>query len=176
MDLDAKKMRAMAFRTNWKASWDWPYGGMFLPPVDDTREWNRYSFDAPAGDPDGERAPNGRTSIRNIADYSRHMRAQGFYVLNYFNVSEFGALIRYPSPPRRYQRDDDLWKDADDFLYTRLEDAIVRVPSGVYPESLKSEGGSKPGGPYYTWGRAVVLDCGEPVYADFLIDQARRTH
>jgi hypothetical protein len=173
-DLDAEKMRGMAFRTNWKASFDFPYMGMFLPPVDDTRVWTRYAYDAPAGDPDGERAPNGRTSIQNMADYSRRMRAQGFYVLNYFNVSEFGALIRYPAPARHYQLDADLWRDANDFLYMRLKDAIVRVPSDIPPESLKLEEKTKPGGPYYTWADAIVLDCGEPVYADFLISQARR--
>jgi len=172
-DFDAEKMRRMAFRTNWKASFDFPYMGMFLPPVDDTREWNRYSYDPPAADPDGERAPNGRTSIRKMADYSRRMRAQGFYVLSYFNVTEFGALIRYPAPPRRYQRDEDLWRDANDFVYTRLKDAIVRVPTAVPSETLKFYPKTRPGGPYYTWGDAIVLDCGEPVYADFLLHQAQ---
>jgi hypothetical protein len=109
-----------------------------------------------------------------MADYSRRMRAQGFYVLNYFNVSEFGASIRNPAPARRYQHDEDLWRDANDFLYTRLKDAIVRVPREIPPESLKFDGNTKPGGPYYTWANAIVLDCGEPVYADFLINQARR--
>jgi hypothetical protein len=173
-DLDAGKMRGMAFRTNWKASFDFPYMGMFLPPVDDTRVWTRYAYDAPAGDPDGERAPNGRTSIRNMADYSHRMRAQDFYVLNYFNIWEFGAMIRYPAPARHYQLDSDLWRDANDFLYTRLKDAIVRVPSDIPPEILKLEEKTKPGGPYYTWAEAIVLDCGEPAYADFLINQARR--
>jgi len=147
---------------------------MFLPPVDDTREWNRYSYDAPEADPDGERAPNGRTSIRNMADYSRRMRAQGFYVLNYFNVTEFGASIRYPAPARRYQRDEDLWRDANDFLYTRLKDAIIRVPLAISPRSLNSDGKTKPGGPYYTWADGIALDCGDPAYADFLMGQARR--
>ncbi len=175
-DLDADKMRRMAFRTNWKASYDFPYPGMFLPPVDDTRVWNRFSDDPRAADPDTEQAPNGRTSIPQMADYSRRMRAQGFYVLNYFNVSEFGALIRYPAPPRRYPRDEDLWRDANDFLYNRLNDAILRVSSGISPEVLaKFDGGkTKPGGPYYTWGDGIVLDCGEPAYADFLVNQARR--
>jgi hypothetical protein len=173
-DLDAEKMRRMAFRTNWKASFDFPYMGMFLPPVDDTREWNRYSYDAPEADPDGERAPNGRTSIRNMADYSRRMRAQGFYVLNYFNVTEFGAKILFPAPARRYQRDEDLWRDANDFLYTRLKDAIIRVPLAISAGSLNSHGKTKPGGPYYTWADGIALDCGDPAYADFLLDQARR--
>jgi hypothetical protein len=177
-EFDAEKMRRMAFRTNWKASFDFPYPGMFLPPVGDTEVWNRYSDEPPAADPESESAPNGRTSIRQMAEYSRHMRAQGFYVLSYFNVSEFGALLRYPAPPRRYPREEDLWKDANDFLYARLQDAIIRVSKGVPPESLKfykwRTTKSKPGDPYYTWGVGVVLDCGEPAYADFLLKQAQR--
>jgi hypothetical protein len=175
-DLDAEKMRRMAFRTNWKASYDFPYPGMFLPPVDDQRVWNRFSDDPRAADPDAETAPNGRTSIPQMADYSRRMRAQGFYVLNYFNVSEFGALIRYPAPARRFPLDQDLWRDANDFVYTRLKDAILHVPSGISAETLmKFDGGkTKPRGPYFTWGEGIALDCGEPVYAEFLVDQARR--
>jgi hypothetical protein len=169
---DAEKMRRMAFRTNWKASFDFPYMGMFLPPVSDTREWNRFC-DSPAitANPDGERAPNGRTSIRQMADYAHRMREQGFFVLSYFNVAEFGALIQDPPPARRYQRDEDIWKDANDFLYTRLKGAIMRVPIEAQE---KSRPNTKPGGLYYTWGKAIALDCGEPAYADFLMDQARR--
>ena len=165
---------AWGFRTNWKASYDFPYPGMFLPPVDDTRVWNRFSDDPRAADPDAEQAPNGRTSIPQMADYSRRMRAQGFYVLNYFNVSEFGALIQFPAPARRYSRDEDLWRDANDFVYTRLKDAILRVPSGLSPETMAKFYGGKAnlGGPYYTWGNGIVLDCGEPSYADFLVSQS----
>lgn len=177
-DFDAEKMRRMAFRTNWKASFDFPYMGMFLPPVSDTEVWNRYSDDPPAADPESKNAPNGRTSIRQMAEYSKRMRALGFYVLSYFNVTEFGALIRYPAPPRRYPREEDLWKDANDFLYARLKDAIVHVPKGIPPESRKLYAWrsiiSGPGDPYYTWGQGIVLDCGEPAYADFLLMQARR--
>lgn len=177
-DFDVDKMRRMAFRTNWKASFDFPYMGMFLPPVNDTQTWNRYSDDPPAADPESPTAPNGRTSIRQMAEYSKRMRALGFYVLSYFNVTEFGALIRYPAPPRRYTRDQDLWKDANDFLYTRLKDAIVHVPKGIPAESRRFYKWrsilSGPGDPYYTWGQGIVLDCGDPTYADFLLKQARR--
>jgi hypothetical protein len=174
VDFDAEKMRRMAFRTNWKASFDFPYMGMFLPPVDDSQVWSRYSYDPPAADPESQPAPNGRTTIGQMADYSRRMRARSFYVLSYFNVTEFGALIRDPAPPRRYQRDEDRWKDANDFLYTRLQDAIVRVPKTMPAEYLKFYPKTVPGGLYYTWGDAVVLDCGEPAYADFLLSQAQR--
>ena len=176
-DLDVEKMRRMAFRVNWKASYDFPYPGMFLPPVDDQRVWNRFS-DVPLGvDPDADKAPNGRTSIPQMAEYSRRMRAQGFYVLNYFNVSEFGAEIHDPAPARRFPLDQDLWRDANDFVYAKLKDAILRVPTWISAQELKKLDGSgktQPGGPYYTWGDGIVLDCGEPAYADFLVEQARR--
>ena len=40
---DVQKMRKMAFGVNWKASFDFPYMGMFIPPVaNDTTRWTRY--------------------------------------------------------------------------------------------------------------------------------------
>lgn len=56
----------------------------------------------------------------------------------------------------------------------RLKDAIIRVPGAFSPGSFNLNGNSKPGGPYYTWGDAIILDCGEPACADFLMGQARR--
>ena len=82
--LDAERLGKMAFRTNWKASWDFPYPGMFLPPVETGAYWPRFA--------------GGATSIPWIRDYIRSMRSKGFYVLNYFNVTEFGAWIVYPPP------------------------------------------------------------------------------
>ncbi|MEW6071344.1 MAG: hypothetical protein AB1726_01955 [Planctomycetota bacterium] len=34
-EIDAAKLKAMAFAVNWKASMDFPYMGLFLPPVGD---------------------------------------------------------------------------------------------------------------------------------------------
>ena len=40
--IDAAKLRKMAFRINWKLSDDFPYMGMFIPPVKDADEsWER---------------------------------------------------------------------------------------------------------------------------------------
>ena len=40
---DLEKMRRMAFGVNWKASFDFPYMGMFIPPVEsDATRWRRY--------------------------------------------------------------------------------------------------------------------------------------
>jgi len=156
--VDAPKFRDIAFRTNWKASFDFPYMGMFLPPVI-SESWTRF-----AGDSDGKvdpanQASRGHTSIAAMADYSARMRNVGFYVLNYFNVTEFGAHIAFPQPPRAASRDADLWKDPNDWLYQRLSAALLLTPEGR---------------PYYTWGKAVALDCGEPSYQKFLLEQARR--
>jgi len=163
---DAEKMRRMAFAVNWKASFDFPYMGMFLPPVDGP--WRRYN-----GDSGGNVPPDGAGSytyatIAGMAHYSTVMRQLGFHVLNYFNVTEFGANIVYPPPARHAASDADLWQDANDFLYARLGDAILRVPEGVRTPGLQA------GAPYFTWGKGVVMDPGEPAYQQFLLDQAKR--
>ena len=164
-DLDVEKFRKIAFKTNWKASFDFPYMGMFLPPVD-RETWRRFSGDSNGVVDPAHPAKNGFTSIPAMAAYSARMKEQGFHVLNYFNVTEFGAHISFPKPERRAKSDSDLWKDPNDELYQRLSSALL-----VAPEGLK---GVSAGHPYYTWGKAVALDCGEPSYQQFLLEQARR--
>jgi hypothetical protein len=159
-ELDTARMKGMAFRVNWKASWDFPYMGMFLPPVGPGEEWLRFG--------------GGRTSIARIRDYCRKMRNHGFYVLNYFNVTEFGAKVAWPPPPRKSTDEAGLWRDGNDFLYGRLADAILYVPPRTDLSGQKHYGQTKVDGPYYTWEGGIVLDAGEPVYRDFLLDQARR--
>ncbi len=159
---DAGKMRKMAFGVNWKASFDFPYMGMFIPPVEtDTTSWRRYG--------------GGTTTVRAMRDYAARMKSLGFHVLSYFNVTEFGADITDPPPPRRAARDEDLWKNADDFLYGRLAAAILHIPTAVPQDKLALYGKqARPGGPYYTWGNGIIMDPGEAVYRDFLLDQAEK--
>jgi len=143
---DAEKLMRMAFRVNWKASFDFPYMGMFLPPVaSDTEQWV-----------DFKRKKN---SIRQMQEDARRMREMGFYLLNYFNVTEFGTRIRFSPPPKKATPDGALWQDANDFLYGRLRSAIL----------LRSNGR-----PIRSWGGCVVMDPGEAVYQEFLLEQARR--
>jgi len=158
---DVQKMRKMAFGVNWKASFDFPYMGMFLPPVtSDTTRWTRYG--------------GGNTSVRAMRTYGASMKRQGFHVLSYFNVTEFGAEVTDPAPPRKAARDEDLWKSADDFLYYKLADAILHVPAGVTQDMLALYPRSRSGGPYYTWGNGIIMDPGEPVYQAFLLEQAEK--
>lgn len=164
MDFDVEKMRRMAFGVNWKASFDFPYMGLFLPPVDDRTPWRGYR----------PRKDDPPTSIPRMRDYSRQMRALGFHCLNYFNVTEFGADIKYPAPPRQAQSDEDLWREANDFLYAKLVDAILYTPPQQRIFDSKHYGRTEPNRPFWTWGKGIVMDPGEPVYREFLLDQARR--
>jgi len=158
-DFDVTKMKRMSFRVNWKASFDFPYMGMFLPPVEDNKKWTSF----------GGR----KTSIAQMRFYSHKMRKMGFHVLNYFNVAEFGTNVKYPAPRRKTRKESDLWQNCNDFLYTKLADAILYVPKDA--KSVDTiYGRLSPNKPYYSWENSIVLDPGEPVWQEFLIDQVKR--
>jgi hypothetical protein len=120
--IDAKKLSNMGFTMNWKASIDFPYMGLFLPPVKDDEKWNRFAGGGEGDFTSQDEGRFGQTSIRQTSAYSTDMRAQEFHVLNYFNVTEFGANITYPAPPAKNETDPVLWKDPNDLLHDRLEE------------------------------------------------------
>jgi hypothetical protein len=155
---DAAKMRRMAFRTNWMASFDFPYMGLFIPPVGDDEMWDRFSGDSGGEYTSGQRGRNGRISISQMASYSLRMREEGFYVLNYFNVTEFGEHIAWPPQAKNANASADAWQDASAYLQTHFDAAMLRQPDGK---------------PYFTWGGAVAMDPGDPAYQAFLLKQAR---
>ena len=146
VDFDAERLKRMSFKVNWKASFDFPYMGMFVPPVkNDKIEWI-----------DMKSKPNSINNMRKDINFFTNM---GFYVLCYFNVTEFGRDIVNPPPPRKAINDQDLWKDANDYIYNVLNDAI-----------LVREGDDKP---IPSWKGCVAMDPGDPVYQQFLADQAK---
>ncbi len=160
VNFDVQKMKDMAFATNWQASFDFPYMGMFIPPVKGEKtEWKRFG---------GE-----MTSVKRMKDYAAKMKESGFHVLNYFNVTEFGTKVEYPAPALSIKDRTELWRNCNDFLYRNLSDAMLYIPMAInlkgciYPKSVN-------GGPFYTWEDAVVLDCGVPAYKTFLLEQAKR--
>jgi hypothetical protein len=143
---EVERLMRMAFRVNWRASFDFPYMAMFIPPVaSDTQQWTDFWKQ--------------KTSIAKMREHSRTMRQCGFYVLNYFNVTECGAYHHYPPPPRKAARYEDLWKDANDFLYYAVGEAILPGPDGK---------------PIGSWEGCVAMDPGEKVFQDFLVEQAKR--
>ncbi len=145
-ELEVAKLRQMGFRVNWKASYDFPYMGMFLPPIADDELYTRF-------------AKGNKTSIAQLRDYSRRMRAMGFHVLNYFNVTEFGGTTGMPAQADPSLAAADRWKNVHNFVDMEIPDGILHRFGG---------------GLYGSWEGCVVMDCGAPNYRAFLLDQARR--
>ena len=146
--VDSAKFKKMAFRINWKLSDDFPYMGMFIPPVKDADElWER-SCDEPAPP-----AKTRTTNCRRLNDYARLMRDGGFHVLNYFNVTEFGKDMARPQS--RQAGDPELWKDPVAFLNTQFPGAILR-------------GGNA------TCYKASVVDPGDSAFQQFILEQSAR--
>jgi hypothetical protein len=159
--VDADHLRRVGFRTNWMASFDFPYMGMFLPPVSENDRWTRFTESMAKGryNPHAE-AASGTTSIHDLADYAKRMREQGFYVLDYFNTTEFGTAMVSKQPPSVIDDPSQLWRDANDFFYSHFKNAALFNPQTQEP--------------YRTWGDAFVVDPGNPEYQDFLLNQASR--
>ena len=166
---DVDKMKKMAFRVNWRASFDFPYMGMFIPPVDEKEVWQSFVRHRNIGEV--MRKPS---SIPKMQEYCKRMENNGFFVLSYFNVTEFGTQIVYPRPKSSRKKNEPIWKDANDYLYDNLYDAMLFVPDNQKPVLDKGIYSARPGLPFCTWEKAVAMDPGVKSYQDFLIEQAKR--
>ncbi len=100
-------------------------------------------------------------------DYARYMKDNGFYVLNYFNVTEFGKNMGHFNAPGRVITPDrkpdepGLWKDKDAFLKNAIPGAAL-------------EGAFLLGPPVMAGYHATATDCGDPEYQKFILEQADR--
>jgi hypothetical protein len=151
---DVEKLRKMAFRINWKCSEDFPYMGLFLPPMADVQaRWDRAPDEITPGKP-------AWTSYQTLNNYSHWMRSNGFYVLNYFNVTEYGRNMQFPPLPRQTKNDDDLWKDPHDYLFQSDRRSAV-IMKGDQPLRSNCYG-------------ALIVDPGDQAYQRHLLEQARR--
>ena len=147
--IDVEKFKRMAFGFNWKLSDDFPYMGMFIPPVKDADEsWTR-SCDEKSPP---EKGPT--TSCRQMNDYAKTMKQNGFSVLSYFNVTEFGKNM-YGRKAVAAADDPALWKDPVAYLQYRL-------PNAVFDPGIQ------------TCYKAFITDPGEPGYLNFMLEQAKR--
>ena len=160
MNFDVEKMKRMAFTVNWQASFDFPYMGMYLPPVQRNEKWKRFGGDL--------------ITIAGMDDFAKKYREKGFYVLNYFNVTEFGAKVIYPPTSAMINKPDDglLWKDCNDILYSKFEKGILPMPEKSIKDPKFKD--AKVPVPYYTWENGIAMDCGDSTYSGFLLGQARR--
>lgn len=150
--IDVAKFKDMAFGFNWKLSDDFPYMGMFIPPVNDAGEkWTRSC---------GEPAPAGQgpeTSCAQMNAHAKYMKENGFGVLSYFNVTEFGKDMNRGGQrqPKLAADAPDLWKDPAAYLKYRL-------PTAVFDPGITTC--------YY----AYITDPGDPDYQNHLLEQAAR--
>jgi hypothetical protein len=167
--IDVAKFRKMAFGFNWKLSDDFPYMGMFIPPVKSMDEkWTRSG---------SEPTPPGKgpqTSCRQMNDYAKYMKQNGFSVLSYFNVTEFGKNVNPQQgelPPGK-AADPDLWKDSSPYMKAKLPTAWLKVAADKQSEfrSIGLAGGGK--GLMSNCYGAAIVDPGDPDYIKFMCEQA----
>lgn len=153
---DVARLKKMAYSTDWEASFTWPYFGMFMPPMpDDQATWQTYGYNT-SGNHDPKLVLP--MSYRQLNEKARHRKADGFFTLNYFNVTEFGVGIQDKPDVKTDLLDADCWRDANAFLHRKIADGIYR-----------NEAGQVKG----TWGNAVAMDSGGSNFQKFLLDQAR---
>jgi hypothetical protein len=147
--IDVAKFKKMAFGFNWKLSDDFPYMGMFIPPVKNADEkWQRSCDERSA-------AYKGPTSsCRQMNDYAHYMKTNGFAVLSYFNVTEFGKKM-YGRKPVKQPDDPQLWQDPAGYIKYKLPNAVV-----------------DPG--IQTCYHAYIVDPGDSGYMAFMLEQAAR--
>lgn len=157
-ELDVPKLKKMGFTVNWQASFDFPYMGMFLPPLKRDEVWTNFR--------------KSQSSMSGMDDYARRMRENGFYVFNYFNVTEFGANVEFPPKPADVNvKPEDRWRNSSRFLYDSLFGGAMRGSDKMNISWYKTK---QPGGLFYSWEGCVAMDCGDPAYQRFLLKQAMR--
>ncbi|MCK9413529.1 MAG: hypothetical protein M0Q53_14610 [Prolixibacteraceae bacterium] len=179
MPFDVAKYKKMAFGFNWKLSDDFPYMGMFIPPVKDADEkWRRSCAEPrPVGKSDS-------TSCRQLNEYAKYMKNSGFSVLNYFNVTEYGKDVNpnIGQLPASKVNDPQLWNDGSAFMKVNFPNAWLRVTSCSKVNNSKPLTPIKPiielpgglkGIMSNCYGAAIV-DPGDPDYQKFLLEQADR--
>lgn len=153
--VEVERLRRMGFKTCWKLSDDYVYMGLFLPPLTDNDD--RWDRTRDSGDPPDYK-PIWRT-FRRMNDYAKWLRANGFYLLSYFNTTEYGRDVdrkRLTEPqPVAATITDDLWKDPTGYLLSRMPNAPYKPISDA-------------------WQGGVVVDPGDPGYRDYLLEQAQR--
>ena len=89
------------------------------------------------------------------------MRRLGFHVLNYFNVTEFGATTGQPKAADPKHRPADRWKNVHNFMREDVADGILLDPQGRR---------------YGSWEGCVAMDCAGPKYRAFLLEPGRPAH
>ena len=118
----------MAFRVLWKLSDDYAYMGMFLPPL--TTADARWERTSDIGDPPGYKPQ--WTSFNRLNGFAKYLKENGFYLLNYFNTTEFGKDMTNVSLSSHEARNPDLWKNPSAYLKARMPDAAIKPVAAAW--------------------------------------------
>jgi len=176
--IDVARMKKMAFGFNWKLSDDFPFMGMFIPPIKNADEkWKRSCAEPrPEGKPDS-------TSCSQLNDYAKYMKNNGFSVLNYFNVTEYGKDVNpnIGELSKDKAADPELWKNCSEYMRDNFPNAWLKVTSSkktvnsnpLVPVITTDLPGGLKGIMSNCYGAAIV-DPGDPDYMKFMLDQAQR--
>lgn len=152
--------KTMGYHVNWNAAFDFPYIGLYLPPVkSETESWTNYY--------------KTESSIKKMRENAAAYQNQDCYLLNYFNIAELGQNITYPFPAVT-TKEDERWKNCNDFIQTNFKDAVLLSPCDNEIDEQNGIFHIKKDQPYFSWYDCIALDCGEKNYKDFLIHQAYR--
>lgn len=149
---EAADLRQMDFKTMWKLSDDYVYMGMFLPPTSRPEvPWNRTPD---SGSPAGYKPL--ATNVGKLDGFGRMLVSNGFHLLDYFNVCEFGVNIKDLTTPVS-RGDLRLWPDGSAYLKSNFPSAPIKDGSGK---------------PLPAWQGGWVMDPGDPQYRAHLLRQA----
>ncbi len=148
-EIDARKYARMGYLVNWRfPEYEYPYIGIFVPPVPrDDEVWV---------------TDQGTTmSLREMQEGVARTRRQGFHLLSYFNVFEFGRDCKQedPAPLVQSEQREDYWRNPNDMAWHVFRDALPYA---------------SPGRLYGAWKGGVVIDPAEASYSDHLLGMARQ--
>ena len=156
-DMNVSALRASGATHNWDAHFEWPYIGMYLPPIVPAgASWQSNTGSGEEGDCGPSYHHGQNVSVASIRAEAAAAAAAGITTLPYFNLFEYGEDINCalppPLPPPQQTND---WRNATQFLADTMPDAII------------------PSCPGTGWQGGVVLDPASPAYSDFLVAQAQ---
>ena len=93
-------------------------------------------------------------------EYARWMKQEGFQVLSYFNVTEYGRCMPWPLAPSATLKESDYWMSPSNYLLrNNLVPAVLM--NGTNPVRSNCYG-------------ALIVDPGDPGYQQHLLEQVRR--
>jgi hypothetical protein len=154
--LNVGRLKQMAFSVLWEAAFDWPYMGMYFPPLDADETWLSAGYNS-----SGEHIPElvKQLSYRTLNDRARKLNKDGFHYLSYFNFDAWGwqdvfnLKVVNANLPQKY-----WWTDPVTFLQQKVADGILRDERGgeAIIEGL------------------VVMDGDGPNYQADILEQIRR--